>query len=64
MENTMKCEALNENELKNTLGGVKFKFFSVEKCPDCGYSEFMLCNRKLKKCPKCGSPNIRRVFGI
>lgn len=64
MVNEMKRQPLNENELRNTFGGVKFKFFSIEKCPDCGYAEFMPCNRQLKKCPKCGSTKIRRVFGI
>lgn len=64
MVKEMKREQLSENELNNAVGGVKFKFFSIEKCPDCGYSEFMVCNRQLKKCPKCGSTKIRRVFGI
>ncbi|MDO4983447.1 MAG: hypothetical protein Q4E35_07840 [Eubacteriales bacterium] len=55
---------LTDDELENISGGVKFKFFSIEKCPDCGYWEFMVCNRQLKTCPECGSRNIRRVFGI
>ena len=57
-------KALSEQELSETVGGIKFKFFSIEKCPDCGYWEFMACNRQLKKCPDCGSEKIRRVFGI
>ena len=57
-------QELTDQELNEAVGGIKFKFFSIEKCPDCGYWEFMLCNRQLKVCPKCGSTNIRRLFGI
>ena len=59
-----KIAVLSEEELNQVTGGIKFKYFSIEKCPDCGYWEFMLCNRQLKVCPKCGSTNIRRLFGI
>ena len=59
-----KKQTLTEDELNEVNGGIKFKYFSIEKCPDCGYWEFMVCNRQLKKCPKCGSEKIRRVFGI
>lgn len=62
MENGKKI--LTENELEQVNGGIKFRYFSIEKCPDCGYFEFMPRNRILKECPKCGSKNIRRVFGI
>lgn len=55
---------LTDQELNKVVGSVKFRFFSIEKCPDCDYWEFMVCNKQLKNCPKCGSANIRRVFGI
>ena len=64
MNTDKKMDTITMEELDNTFGGIKFKYFSIEKCPDCGYSEFMLCNRQLKSCPKCGSKRIRRVFGI
>ena len=55
---------LSDQELDQADAGVKFKYFSIEKCPDCDFWEFMLCNRHYDVCPKCGSKNIRRVFGI
>lgn len=64
MEMTEKRQTLTENELNEAVGGIKFLYFSIEKCPDCDYWEFMPRNRQLKKCPKCGSEKIRRVFGV
>lgn len=64
MKTNEKMQILSEEDLNATVAGVKFKFFSIEKCPDCGYWEVMPRNRQLKTCPKCGSKNIRRVFGI
>ncbi|MDO5446092.1 MAG: hypothetical protein Q4F31_10795 [Eubacteriales bacterium] len=57
---------LTDEELAQVAGGkeVKFKYGSIAKCHDCGYWEFMPRNRKLKECPKCGSTNVSRVFGI
>lgn len=57
-------DLLSEQELNEAAGGVKFKIFSIESCPDCDFWKVMPCNRKLKECPKCGSKEIRRVFGI
>ena len=59
-----KPNELSEQELNETIAGVKFKYFSIEKCPDCDFWQFMMMNRQLKECPKCGSTRIRRVFGI
>ena len=64
MVTSEKMEMLSDQELNETVAGIKFKYFSIEKCPDCDFWQFMLCNRQLKVCPKCGSKNIRRVFGI
>ena len=64
MKNGKDLKTLTMADLDDLFAGVKFKCFSIEKCPDCGYWEFMSGNHQLKKCPKCGSTKIRRVFGV
>lgn len=64
MEMNRELDQITDQELEQIYGGVKFKYFAIEKCFDCGEWEFMLCNRQWKECPKCHSKNFGRVFGI